>query len=124
VKEAESNPTSTSEDQERWLCSHLVQLFLDDEPKAGETVLLEDISAEGAGLAVESPYPKGLRLTIGAGEFEARVVVAECQRRETDFRLETRFRDGFRWTPSVWKPDHLFRPPIPPLKAKGATGSR
>jgi hypothetical protein len=100
-----------------------VQLFLDDEPKAGETVLLEDISAEGAGLAVESHYPKGLRLTIGAAGFQARVVVSECQRRETDFRLETRFREGFRWTPSVWKPDHLFRPPLPPLKVKGAAGA-
>ncbi len=120
MKEAESNPTPTSEREERWLCSHLVQLFLDDEPKAGETVLLEDISADGAGLAVEAHYPKGLRLTIGASGFQARVVVADCQRRETDFRLETRFRDDFRWTPSIWKPDHLFRPPVAPLKAKGA----
>ncbi len=124
MKEPESNPTSASEDQECWLCSHLVRLFLDHEPKAGETVLLEDISAEGAGLAVESHYPKGLRLTIGASGFQARVVVVECQRRETDFRLDTRFTDGFRWMPSVWKPDHLFRPPIPPRKVKGAAGSR
>jgi len=123
VKEAESNPTPTSEDQQRWLCSHLVQLFLDDEPKAGETVLLEDISAEGAGLAVESPYPKGLRLTMGTAGFQARIVVIDCQRRETDFRLETLFRDGFRWTPSAWKPDHLFRPPIPVRQAKGAAGA-
>lgn len=123
MKEAESNPTSTSEDQQRWLCSHLVQLFLDDEPKAGETVLLEDISAEGAGLAVEAPYPKGLRLTIGAAGFQARAVVADCQRRETDFRLEMLFRDGFRWTPSIWKPDHLFRPPVLAGKAKGAAST-
>jgi len=128
MTESDHNPTIGQEEPERWLCSHLVRLFLDDEPRAGEVVLLEEISSDGVSLAVETAYPKGLRLTVGASGFEARVVVASCQPRETDFRLEARFSDGLRWSPKIWSPDHLFRPPSlhskTGSKAKGAAGGR
>jgi hypothetical protein len=122
MTESDHNPAIGQEGREPWLCSHLVRLFLDDEPRTSEIVQLEEISADGVGVAVESVYPKGLRLTIGASGFEARIVVASCQPRETGFRLEARFSDGFRWSPEIWRPDHLFRPPSLSPKAKGAAG--
>ena len=44
----------------------------------------------------------------------------DCRARENDFLLELKFEEGCRWSPDVWKPDHLYSPSKQRLKAKRA----
>ncbi len=91
----------------RYLCSHLV-VVLTDVPLPA---LLEDLSREGAGIALETPLPVGAEVELLAGDLRARAQVRQCLARETDFRIGVEFLNGFRWQPDQWQPDHLFLPP-------------
>ncbi len=85
----------------RCLCSHLVEVD-------GRTALLEDISAEGAAVAVEAPLGSsgGIDLLASGRRFRARV--RYCLVRETDFRLGLEFDGGDRWRADLWQPEHLL----------------
>src|SRR5688572_9813094 len=91
----------------RYLCSHLV-VVLADSPLSG---LLEDLSREGAGIALETPLPVGAEVKLLAGDLRARAQVRYSLARENDFRIGVEFLDGVRWRPDQWQPDHLFLPP-------------
>jgi hypothetical protein len=106
----------------RWLCSHLVELQFDGERFPARTALLEEIDAQGAAVAVESPYPTGTRLKIKAGVFEIPAEIVFRLPRETDFLLWARFAAGCRWDPAVWQPDHLYLPPRRQKKLRRAAG--
>ena len=109
-----------SGEAEWWLCSHLITVAVAEMSFETGVALLEEISAEGVRLVAEEPIPEGSRARLKADEFEASVVVSECRVRADDFQVEAYFDAGFRWTPDVWSPDHLFRPPRPQRKARGA----
>ena len=90
----------------RYLCSHLV-VVLTDLPLPA---LLEDLSREGAGIALETPLSVDTEVGLLAGGLKTRAQVRYCLARETDFRVGVEFLDGVRWQPGQWQPDHLFLP--------------
>ncbi len=119
---SDPSPTESRRDQEHWwLCSHLVRLESAEPAGPSETVVLEEIGAGGMRIAVEDPCPPGRHLRIKAEGFDERAEVIACCRRETDYLLELRFEDGFRWSPSSWQPQHLYRPGTRRARARGAS---
>ena len=107
----------------RWMCSHLVRLLFLGEPQLSETALLEEIGADCALVAVESAYPIGSVVNITADGLEIRSRVAECRARENDFCLDLRFDEGIRWSPELWRPDHLYLPASASTKNRKAFGA-
>ena len=100
MKGARQNPSSEDTGSDFGLCSHLVRCSVLESAHRAEIVLLEEIGAEGARLAVERPYPLGLRVSLTADGFEVDATIIECQPRETDFYVCVRFSEGYRWSPS------------------------
>jgi hypothetical protein len=72
---------------------------------------MEDLSPEGAALAVEQAVEPGALLEVIASGFRARARVRYCAARETDFRLGVEFLDEVRWQRDQWEPEHAFLPP-------------
>jgi hypothetical protein len=96
---------------ERWWCSHLVTITGPTGNASSQTVNMENISAGGACIAADTPFDIGDRLKLHTEGFETAVTVAYCNVRLDDFAVGLSFENGFRWSPDVWKPDHLLRPP-------------
>jgi hypothetical protein len=119
-----SSSTSQDDARQRWLCSHLIELQFEDDRFPPRTAVLEEIEADGAAVAVETPYPVGTKLKLSAGPFESAAEVLLRLPRETDFLLWVRFAAGCRWDPAVWKPDHLYLPPKRDKKLRSAAGQR
>ena len=119
---ADQNPGAKNIEPDFGLCSHLVRLSFPDGDLCPQMVSLEEIGVEGAGLAVETPYPIGLGVALTTGGLAVQATIVDCQARETDFYIQVRFAEGYRWSPSDWEPDHFY---VPARKsAKGAAGKR
>ena len=103
----DKNPQSKNIGPDFGLCSHLVRFSFPDSDHHPQVVVLEEIGTEGAGLAVETPYPIGLRVAFTTEGFEVHATIVECQARETDFHIQVRFVGSYRWSPSDWEPDHF-----------------
>ena len=120
MRGADPNSPSKNIGPDFGLCSQLVRFSFPHTDHHPQVVVLEEIGAEGAGLAVETSYPIGLRVALTTEGFEVQATIVECQARETDFYIEVRFAQGYRWSPSDWEPDHFY---VPARKsAKGAAG--
>jgi hypothetical protein len=104
-----------------WLCSHLVRVILEEPAGSAETGVLEEIREDAMRVAVENRFAQGQSLDVQADGFERNALVAACSQRETDYLVELRFTDGFRWTPEVWTPEHLYLPEARKSKAKRAS---
>ncbi len=116
----DQNPQSKSGGHDFALCSHLVRCSFPDSDDRAQVVVLEEIGAEGAGLAVETPYSIGLRVALATEGFEVQATIGECRARETDFYIHVRFVEGYRWSAGDWEPDHFYVPAK--QAAKGAAG--
>ena len=99
----------------RYLCSHLVEIRCSNGQAAAYVVaaLLEDLSREGAAIAVEAPIEAGTILELITPGLQVRAEVRYCRPRERDFHLGLEFADGSRWNPELWQPDHMYLPPPP-----------
>ncbi|MBI3664890.1 MAG: PilZ domain-containing protein [Acidobacteria bacterium] len=97
----------------RYLCSHLVEIRHSDGRGGIHAVsaLLEDVSREGAAVAVETPLEAGSVIELVAPGIRFQAEVRYSRRRERDFRLGLEFADSCRWDPDRWQPDHMFLPP-------------
>ena len=97
----------------RYLCSQIVEVRRQqpDADPAPATAVLEDLSAEGAGVAVEAPMAVGQSIELVTPGLQAPAKVRYCLARENDFRLGLEFCDGHRWDLGRWQPGHLFLPP-------------
>lgn len=93
----------------RRLCSHLVTVV--SREGQSEVAVLEDISPEGAAVAMETPLEAGEQVDLVADEWRASASVRYCIPRENDCRLGLAFTAGCRWEAEAWQPDHLFLPP-------------
>ena len=93
------------------------------EAQLSETALLEEIGADGALVAVETPYAPDSVVTMTADGLEIRSRVVECRARENDFCLDLRFDERVRWSPRLWQPDHLYRPASVSEKKRKAFGT-
>ena len=69
--------------------------------------MLEQISETGGAVASDVAFQSGTTLTLDSGTLIAPAEVVTSRRRESDYLTEFRFIDGFRWSPTRWKPDHL-----------------
>ena len=93
----------------RHLCSHLITLHLDGASLPAETAVLEEIEPAGAILLSELAWPVGIQIVMRADELQAPATVIGCRRRTQDgWEVRIRFRDGFRWSPETWQPEHFF----------------
>lgn len=97
----------------RYLCSQIVEIRRSPPEASAQpgAVLLEDLSREGAGLALEAALAPGESIELVTPGLPARARVCYCDRRENDFRAGLEFTDGCPWQPENWQPDHLFLPP-------------
>ena len=99
-------PTLERRRSPRYLCSHLLEVT------KGRTILcalLEDLSAEGAGVSLEIPLHDGETVKLAAAGFSATASVRHCQPRESGFFAGLEFA-GHRWNPREWQPEHLYLP--------------
>ena len=103
----------------RYLCSHLVNIRLEDPSLAPEPAVLEQIDEETAVLSCDTDYPVLVPVVIEADELTAPAQVVVTREREADFEIVAQFTQGFRWTPESWTPDHLHEV-TPKQKTKGA----
>ncbi len=95
----------------RYLCSEIVEI---SENGRGRrlTVLLEDLSPEGAAVSSEEPMEPGHSVELITGGLRAQARVRYCEKRETDFRVGLEFAAECRWQPEGdWRPEHMFLPP-------------
>ena len=98
----------------RYLCSHIVAVSFGQREQT-EEALLEDLCAEGAGLALETPILAGDEVEVAVGNLWVGARVLYCSPRQNGFRLGLEFAGEWRWRPESWRPDHLFLPsPSPP----------
>jgi hypothetical protein len=91
----------------RYLCSHLVRLFVDGHE---QWVNLEEIWEGGAVLECEEAVTAGAFAKVLAEEavFAGRIKAAEAH--EFGWRVEIEFSPLTQWTIERWKPEHALDP--------------
>jgi hypothetical protein len=96
----------------RMLCADLIEVRWTDRHGRAKSVManLEDISASGACLQVETPVPEQalVRFDIPQAQLEGRV--RYCTWRDTGYFLGVQFEPGCRWEQRRFQPKHLFDP--------------
>ena len=96
----------------RLLCADLVEINWAD--KNGRTrrcpANLEDISRSGLGLQVEHPGPLLTTVLISHEQGELVGKVKSCVLRRSGYLLGVELEQGFRWSPSSFRPRHLLNP--------------
>jgi hypothetical protein len=94
------------------LCADLIEVRWKDRLGRVKTVManLEDISASGACLQVETPVPEDtvVRFDIPQAQLEGRI--RYCVFRDTGYFLGVEFEPGCRWEQQQFRPKHLFDP--------------
>lgn len=105
----------------RHMCSHLVRVQIEGAAQAAQAGNLEQIDAYEAVVSLEEPLPTQVEVLLQAEGVSVPAYVELCRRRETEFEAVLIFRDGYKWSPEVWEPDHLYRIEG---RAKGAAGAQ
>jgi PilZ domain len=94
----------------RMLCADLIEICWQDD--AGKTqkaqAVLEDISASGACLQVESPVPLGVALRWRSPKKEFRGSVRYCVYREIGYFLGVQFDASSKWSRETYRPQHYL----------------
>jgi hypothetical protein len=72
------------------------------------TALLEDICAVGACLQMETSIPAPLLVQLRYRGVTMPAAVKYCNYREIGYYVGVEFRDGFRWSPKHFLPQHLL----------------
>lgn len=96
----------------RMMCADLVNVdWVDDLGPARQTVAnLEDISESGACIQVERPIPLRSSLRIAHAQGDLCGVVRYCVFRETGYFIGVEFAPDSKWSPQLFKPQHLLDP--------------
>jgi hypothetical protein len=95
----------------RLLCADLVEVEWSAAGRRHRCVAnLEDISAAGLCLQVESPVPLDAEVSIRMNEDLFAGSVRYCVHREIGYYLGISFAEGTRWTPRAYRPQHLLDP--------------
>ncbi len=102
----------------RYLCSQLVRIWIDGSAQPARPAILEQIDPFEAVVALEDPLPTQVDVSLRGGPVAIPAYVELCRRRETDYEAVLVFRDGYRWSPELWTPDHLL-----PVAAKTRAAS-
>jgi hypothetical protein len=98
--------------EQRLLCADLVELeWVDAKGKRRRAVAnLEDISAAGACLQVETPIPLNTEIAVHLPDDTFRGTIRYCVHREIGYYLGIEFAEGTRWSAQTYRPQHLFDP--------------
>jgi hypothetical protein len=98
--------------EQRLLCADLVEVeWKDPAGRTRRTVAnLEDISASGACLQVETEIPLDTPVVIRYPQGDLSGEIRYCVYREIGYYLGVRFDQGLRWDESSFRPLHLFDP--------------
>ena len=94
----------------RLMCADMVGVRWLDESgvKRDATALLEDISASGACLQLDSPLPLGTRLEITYRNGRLEGSVCYCFYREIGYWVGVEFKPQTRWSRRQYRPRHLL----------------
>jgi hypothetical protein len=94
----------------RLLCAELIEVIWAD--KDGRPLRrvanLEDISACGACVHVESPIPCGTRVSLGYGDGHLDGKVRYCLYQGIGYFVGIEFDEGCRWSRKHFRPRHLL----------------
>ena len=94
----------------RMLCADLVEVHWRD--RAGKTkkaqAVLEDISASGACLQLESPVPLNAVIHWHSPKKDFAGVVRYCAYREIGYFVGVQFDPASRWSTAKYRPQHLL----------------
>lgn len=94
----------------RMLCADMVELCWSDH--AGKnwktTALLEDISASGACLQLETAVPLGVKVHWKSPRQEFAGTVRYCAYREIGYFVGVEFQSSSRWSKNAFRPKHLL----------------
>lgn len=94
----------------RLLCADLVEINWTDRNGRRSPANLEDISRSGLGLQVEHPVPLLTTVHISHEQGELVGKVKSCVLRHSGYLLGIELEQGFRWSPSSFRPRHLLNP--------------
>lgn len=94
----------------RMLCADMVEVEWRDQAgrKWRGTALLEDISAAGACLQVESPIPLGAEIRWEGPRTRFEGEVRYCVYREIGYFVGVEFHSDSRWSKKDYRPQHLL----------------
>jgi hypothetical protein len=96
----------------RMMCADMVEVsWKDPAGKRRRTMaLLEDISASGACLQLETPLPAGVEViwTAQSQDFQGRV--RYCLYREIGYFAGIEFSPVSKWSKTAYHPQHMFDP--------------
>jgi hypothetical protein len=110
--------------EQRMLCADLVDIHWKtrDGRVRHAVANLEDISVSGACIQVEQPVAPAtvLRISYPKGELLGRVCY--CVYREIGYFLGVEFDSANRWSPAIYRPQHLLDPRRIVGRAPGSTG--
>jgi hypothetical protein len=93
----------------RLLCADMVEVSWRDQGRSRRaTAILEDISARGACLQLETAVPCGVEIgwTCPSQKFVGRV--RYCTYREIGYFVGVEFEGGTRWSKQVYEPRHFL----------------
>ncbi len=94
------------------MCADMVEVRWRDRAgvERGATAILEDISASGACLQLETPIPLGVEVQWDAPKQRFQGYVRYCVYREIGYFAGVEFDASFRWSKDDFQPDHLLDP--------------
>jgi hypothetical protein len=94
----------------RMLCADMVEVCWRDRAgrKFRETGLLEDISASGACLQMETPVPLGTSIHWDSPKRQFTGLVQYCVYREIGYFIGVEFDFTSRWSKTAYRPQHLL----------------
>lgn len=96
----------------RMMCADMIRVAWRD--AAGRhrhtMALLEDISASGACLQLESPLPPGALIEWTSTGHRFRGFVRYCVYREIGYFAGIQFSPASQWSETMYHPEHMFDP--------------
>ena len=96
---------------DRELCADLVrvQWNMTSEQVRTETAILEDISASGACLEMESAIQPGAKVSLDFPTDHCEAMVVYCKFDTVKYLVGVEFEQGYRWSRRRFKPQHLLQ---------------
>ncbi|HYK91149.1 MAG TPA: PilZ domain-containing protein [Acidobacteriota bacterium] len=107
--------------EHRSLCADLVQVGwkLEDESKHTEWATLEDISSRGACVKLDEPIPPGTLVSLRFPKGGCVARIKYCVADHTGGHLlGVLFENGYRWSRTKYKPEHLVQFRLRPVSRK------
>lgn len=78
--------------------------------KSAGVGVLEDISATGACIQMDTKVKRGTEIRFKHPEWKADGVVRYCYWREIGYFIGMEFDEQYRWSPEVFRPSHMVDP--------------